>query len=41
MNDNTNHNSITDQPVIGVTMGDAGGIGPEIIVKAHLETGKG
>ncbi len=27
-------NSITDQPVIGITMGDASGIGPEIIVKA-------
>jgi 4-phospho-D-threonate 3-dehydrogenase / 4-phospho-D-erythronate 3-dehydrogenase len=28
------NNSIMEQPVIGVTMGDAGGIGPEIIVKA-------
>jgi 4-hydroxythreonine-4-phosphate dehydrogenase len=28
------NNSITEQMVIGVTMGDAGGIGPEIIVKA-------
>ena len=28
------NNSITDQPVIGVTMGDPAGIGPEIIVKA-------
>ncbi len=24
----------TDVPVIGITMGDAGGIGPEIIVRA-------
>jgi 4-hydroxythreonine-4-phosphate dehydrogenase len=30
-NDN---NSISEQPVIGVTMGDASGIGPEIVVKA-------
>ncbi|NQT01040.1 MAG: 4-hydroxythreonine-4-phosphate dehydrogenase PdxA [Planctomycetes bacterium] len=28
------NNSISEQPVIGITMGDAGGIGPEIIVKA-------
>jgi 4-hydroxythreonine-4-phosphate dehydrogenase len=28
------NNSIIEQPVIGVTMGDAAGIGPEIIVKA-------
>ena len=28
------NNSITEQMVIGVTMGDAGGIGPEVIVKA-------
>jgi len=28
------HNSISDQLVIGVTMGDAAGIGPEIVVKA-------
>jgi len=28
------NNSITEQPVIGITMGDAAGIGPEIIVKA-------
>ena len=32
--DKTNNNSITEQPVIGVTMGDAVGIGPEVIVKA-------
>jgi 4-hydroxythreonine-4-phosphate dehydrogenase len=30
-NDN---NSISEQPVIGVTMGDAAGIGPEVVVKA-------
>ena len=29
-----NNNSIADQPVLGVTMGDAAGIGPEIVVKA-------
>ena len=28
------NNSITEQPVIGVTMGDPAGIGPEIVVKA-------
>ena len=28
------NNSITEQPVIGITMGDPAGIGPEIIVKA-------
>jgi len=33
MKDNGN-NSITEQPVIGITMGDAAGIGPEIVVKA-------
>jgi 4-hydroxythreonine-4-phosphate dehydrogenase len=33
MNSNGN-NSITDQPVIGITMGDPGGIGSEVIVKA-------
>ncbi len=31
------NNSITDQVVIGVTMGDAGGIGPEIIVKTLFD----
>ncbi|MCX5634388.1 MAG: 4-hydroxythreonine-4-phosphate dehydrogenase PdxA [Planctomycetota bacterium] len=30
----SNHNSITDQLVIGITMGDPEGIGPEVIVKA-------
>ncbi|OHB60565.1 MAG: 4-hydroxythreonine-4-phosphate dehydrogenase PdxA [Planctomycetes bacterium RBG_13_46_10] len=34
MNKNGNHNSISEQPVIGITMGDPAGIGPEIIVKA-------
>jgi 4-hydroxythreonine-4-phosphate dehydrogenase len=33
MNINGN-NSISEQPVIGITMGDPAGIGPEIIVKA-------
>ena len=31
---NNGNNSITEQMVIGITMGDAAGIGPEIIVKA-------
>jgi 4-hydroxythreonine-4-phosphate dehydrogenase len=31
------NNSITDQVVIGVTMGDAGGVGPEIVVKALFD----
>jgi 4-hydroxythreonine-4-phosphate dehydrogenase len=31
---NNGHNSINDQPVIGVTMGDPAGIGPEVVVKA-------
>ena len=30
-------NSISQQPVIGITMGDPAGIGPEIIVKALAE----
>jgi len=34
MNKSNNHNSISEQPVIGVTMGDAAGIGPEVVVKA-------
>jgi len=29
-----NNNSISEQPVIGITMGDAAGISPEVIVKA-------
>jgi 4-hydroxythreonine-4-phosphate dehydrogenase len=32
--DKNNNNSISEQPVIGITMGDAAGIGPEVIVKA-------
>ena len=32
MNINGN-NSISEQPVIGITMGDPAGIGPEIIAK--------
>jgi len=32
--DKINNNSISEQPVIGITMGDAAGIGPEVIVKA-------
>ena len=35
--DNGLNNSITDQVVIGITMGDPCGIGPEIIVKALAE----
>ncbi|MCJ7728859.1 MAG: 4-hydroxythreonine-4-phosphate dehydrogenase PdxA, partial [Sedimentisphaerales bacterium] len=34
MSNITNHNSINDEPVIGVTMGDPAGIGPEVVVKA-------
>jgi len=34
MKTSNGNNSITEQPVIGITMGDAAGIGPEIIVKA-------
>jgi 4-hydroxythreonine-4-phosphate dehydrogenase len=34
MDRNNGHNSITEQMVIGVTMGDAAGIGPEVVVKA-------
>ena len=37
MHKNNSHNSITDQLVIGITMGDAAGIGPEVIVKALAE----
>jgi 4-hydroxythreonine-4-phosphate dehydrogenase len=32
-----NNNSIINQPVIGITMGDAAGIGPEVVVKALAE----
>ena len=31
---NSGNNSISEQMVIGITMGDAGGIGPEVIVKS-------
>jgi len=31
------NNSISDQPVIGITMGDPAGIGAEVIVKALAE----
>ena len=34
MNKTTSNNSITSQPVIGITMGDPAGIGPEIVVKS-------
>jgi 4-hydroxythreonine-4-phosphate dehydrogenase len=34
MNKNNGNNLVTDEVVIGVTMGDPGGIGPEIVVKA-------
>ena len=34
MDKNNGSNSIANQPVIGVTMGDAAGIGPEVVVKA-------
>jgi 4-hydroxythreonine-4-phosphate dehydrogenase len=34
MNKGNGHNSIAEQMVIGVTMGDAAGIGPEVVVKA-------
>ena len=34
MDKSNGHNSITEQMVIGVTMGDAAGIGPEVVVKA-------
>jgi 4-hydroxythreonine-4-phosphate dehydrogenase len=34
MNRSNSNNSITEQMVIGVTMGDAAGIGPEVVVKA-------
>ncbi len=32
-----NHNSISEQPVIGITMGDPAGIGAEVIIKALAE----
>jgi 4-hydroxythreonine-4-phosphate dehydrogenase len=32
--ENPNQNSISEQPFIGITMGDPNGIGPEVVVKA-------
>ncbi len=37
MSDNGVNNSIAEQPVVGVTMGDPAGIGPEVVVKALNE----
>ena len=37
MNKNNSNNSISEQAVIGITMGDAAGIGPEVVVKALAE----
>jgi 4-hydroxythreonine-4-phosphate dehydrogenase len=37
MNKSNDKNSINDQLVIGITMGDAAGIGPEVIIKALAE----
>lgn len=37
MNKSNGNNSITEQPVIGITMGDPAGIGPEVVVKALAE----
>jgi len=34
MASNVNQNSIAEEPVIGITMGDPAGIGPEVVVKA-------
>lgn len=34
MKPNGGHNSISEQMAIGVTMGDAAGIGPEVVIKA-------
>ena len=31
------NNSIIDQPVIGITMGEPAGIGPEVVLKALAE----
>jgi len=39
MNKINANNSITDQPVLAITMGDAAGIGPEVIVKALADPG--
>jgi len=37
VSDNGVNNSIAEQPVVGVTMGDPAGIGPEVVVKALNE----
>jgi 4-hydroxythreonine-4-phosphate dehydrogenase len=37
MNKNNGNNSISEQTVIGVTMGEPAGIGPEVVVKALVE----
>ena len=37
MNKNNGNNSISEQMVIGVTMGEPAGIGPEVVVKALVE----
>jgi 4-hydroxythreonine-4-phosphate dehydrogenase len=37
MNKINSNNSISDQMVIGITMGDAAGIGPEVVVKALVD----
>ena len=37
MNRNNGNNSISEQTVIGVTMGEPAGIGPEVVVKALVE----
>ena len=34
-------NSVSSQPVIGITMGDPAGIGPEVVVKALAEAAAG
>ena len=31
------NNGLSEQPVIGITMGDAAGVGPETIVKALVD----
>ena len=37
MNRNNGNNSISEQLVIGITMGEPAGIGPEVVVKALAE----
>jgi 4-hydroxythreonine-4-phosphate dehydrogenase len=37
MNNSNANNSIAEQPVIGITMGEPAGIGPEVVVKALAE----